>query len=96
MKKLNLVLSIAAGLLGGVLSHYLWTQPVQAQSVVSAPKEIRAQSFVLVDDKGDVQGVFFVDEPKAGPPSIELLDGKGKEIWAAGGRGFKVVPVSPK
>ena len=61
MKKLNLALSIAAGLLGGVLSHYVWTQPVQAQARKPAPKEIRAQSFVLVNDKDQVEGVFSVD-----------------------------------
>jgi hypothetical protein len=92
MKKLNLALSIAAGLLGGVLSHYVWTQPVQAQSRIPAPKEIRAQSFVLVDDKGAVQGVFSIDEPRVGRPSVKLFDSDGREIWSAGGN--RLHPVS--
>ena len=85
MKRLNLALSIAAGLLGGTLSHYLWTQPVQAQSSTTSPKEVRSQSFVLVDDQGIVQGVFTFDERMGAPTTIKLLDGKGREIWEAGG-----------
>ena len=94
MKRLTFVLSIAAGLLGGGLSHYVWTQPVHAQSQTPAPKEIRAQSFVLVNDKGEVQGVFSFDEPKVGRPSIRLFDGNGREIWSAGGA--QVRPLSSK
>jgi hypothetical protein len=48
-RKLNLGLSIAAGLLGGFLSHYISPMPVHAQTQAAPPKEIRAQSFVLVD-----------------------------------------------
>lgn len=87
MKKMNFLLSIAAGLLGGVISHYMWTQPVHAQSIAPAPKEVRAQSFVLVDDKGNVQGVFSVGPSQGGLPVITLFDGKGHEIWMAGGLG---------
>jgi hypothetical protein len=85
MKKLNLGLSIAAGLLGGVFSHYVWTQPVQAQNQAPAPKEMRAQSFVVVNDKGEIQGVLTFGEPKGDRTSIKLYDGKGREIFTAGG-----------
>jgi hypothetical protein len=85
MKSLPLVLAIATGLLGGVVSHYVWPQPVHAQSQATAPKEVRAQSFVLVNDKGEVQGVFSFDESQAGRPTIKLFDGNGREIWSAGG-----------
>ena len=85
MKKLNLGLSIAAGLLGGVFSHYVWTQPVQAQNQVPAPKELRAQSFVVVNDKGEIQGVLTFGEPKGDRTGIKLYDGKGREIFTAGG-----------
>jgi len=94
MNKLSLGLSIAAGLFGGVLSHYVWTQPVHAQSQAAAPKEVRAQSFVLVNDKGEVQGVFTFDEPKGGRPSVKLLDGKGHEIWSAGGNPLRPLESS--
>ena len=90
MKKLNVPLSIAAGLLGGLLSHYIWTPPVHAQSAESAPKEIRAQSFVLVDSKGVAQGVFSVDE-SGRIPTIKLHDGYGQEIWQAGGSGIRLI-----
>lgn len=90
MKKLNVPLSIAAGLLGGLLSHYIWTPPVHAQSAESAPKEIRAQSFVLVDSKGVAQGVFSVDE-SAGMPTIKLHNREGQEIWQAGGSGVRLI-----
>ena len=85
MTKLNVVACAAAGLLGGVLSHYIWTQPVQAQARIPDPKEVRAQSFVLVNDKGQVEGVFSFEESKPGRSSVKLFDGKGHEIWRAGG-----------
>jgi hypothetical protein len=92
MKKLNVALSVACGLFGGVLSHYVWTQPVHAQGLAAAPLEIRAQSFVLVNGKGDVEGVFSFEQHKHGPPTIKLLDGNGHEIWkAGGGNGLELV-----
>lgn len=94
MKKLNLALAIVAGLLSGVLSHYVWTQPVQAKSRIPAPKEVRAQSFVLVNDKGEVQGVFSFDESKLGRPSVKLFDSKGREIWSAGGNLLRPLDVN--
>lgn len=95
MKKVNLVLSMAAGLLGGALLHYVWTQPVHAQSPASAPKEIRSQSFVLEDDKGNVQGVFSFDAGKHGSPTtIKLMDGNGRELWQVGGNGMRLLGSS--
>jgi hypothetical protein len=85
MKRLNLGLSIAAGLLGGVFSHYIWTQPVQAQNQPTVTKEVRAQSFVVVNEKGDVQGVLTFGEPKNGRTSVKLFDANGREIFSAGG-----------
>jgi hypothetical protein len=85
MKKLNVVLSIAAGLFGGVLSHYVWTQPVQAQARIPAPKEIRAQRFVLGNDKDEVEAVFSFDQSRLGRPIVKLFDSEGHEIWSAGG-----------
>jgi len=91
MKKLNIGLSIAAGLLAGVFSHYIWTQPVQAQNQPApnqnqpVPKEVRAQSFVVVNDKGEVQGVLTFGEPDKGRTSVKLYDSNGREIFSAGG-----------
>ena len=85
MKKMNIGLSIAAGLLGGIFSHYVWTQPVQAQNQLPAPKEVRAQSFVVVNEKGELQGVLTFGEPKNGRTSVKLFDSNGREIFSAGG-----------
>lgn len=98
MKKLNVALSIAAGLLGGVVSHFVWTQPVhaQVQSTSPAPQEIRSQSFVLVDAKGNIQGIFSFGENKDGYPIIKLLDGQGRQIWTAGGSGLLTLSTNSK
>lgn len=64
LRKLNPVLALAAGLLGGILSRYLAPPPVHAQAPATqaqstpAPEEIRAQSFTLVDGSGAVVGTF--------------------------------------
>ena len=81
MNKQNLVLSFAAGLLGGAISHYLSPQLVHAQS--QAPKEIRAESFVLVNANGTMLGTL---SDEGGRPSLRLFDARGQEIWSAGGR----------
>ena len=81
MNKRNVVLSFAAGLLGGGISHYLSPQLVQAQS--QAPKELRAESFVLVNEKGTILGTL---SDEAGRPSLKLFDDRGREIWSAGGK----------
>lgn len=81
--KRNIVLPLAAGLLGGILSHYaLVTPPVQAQSQAVPPREIRAQSFVLMNERGEIGGTFAFDDQ--GRPVIQLFQ-RGREIWRAGG-----------
>ena len=81
MKKRNVALSFAAGLLGGAISHYLSPQLVHAQS--QAPKELRAESFVLVNEKGTILGTL---SDEGGRPSLKLFDDRGREIWSAGGK----------
>jgi len=56
MNKRNIVLSFAAGLLGGAISYYVSPQLVHAES--QAPKELRAQSFILVNEKGTILGTL--------------------------------------
>lgn len=86
-RKLNLTLALAAGLLGGVLSRYLAPLPVLAQT--GPAKEIRAQSFVLIDGNNNVVGTFTAS-PLAAPgkpiqnQTVILLDRNDKEIWRAG------------
>ena len=78
MNKRSIVLSFAAGLLGGVLSHYLSPQLVHAQS--QEPREFRAERFVLVNDKGTVVGTLAHE---GGKPYLKLFDEHGREIWSA-------------
>ncbi len=80
--KLNIGLSLAAGLLGGLLSHYI-SLPVHAQSNV-APQKIVAQSFILVDNQGVPAGVFGFG--KDGSATIELFDKTGRVIWSENGK----------
>jgi hypothetical protein len=101
-RKLNLVLAFSAGLLGGVLSRWMTPTPVLAQTpaapaVAQVPKDIRAQRFTLVGEDGTVLGTFGVDPATRvngrvkGNPTIRLFDDGGKEIWSAGGSGFRTL-----
>jgi hypothetical protein len=82
MRRRNVALAFGAGLLGGVLSHYLSPQVAQAQPPAPMVREERAKSFVLVDDKGVVLGRFCNERGRA---SLKLFDERGHEIWAIGG-----------
>jgi hypothetical protein len=81
-RKLNLSLTFAAGLVGGLLSHYILPAPVLAQS--GAPKQITAQSFVLVDEKNNTVGTFKPLQKPDEPPTVILIDKDGRELWRAG------------
>jgi|SRR5580658_4239530 hypothetical protein len=85
--KVNLSLAVAAGLLGGLLSSSLpsvFAQTRLAPSArASAPMEVRAQSFVLVDGGGREVGRFTF-QPPSGPGQasvVVLLDPEGHEVW---------------
>src|SRR5215469_13952611 len=54
--KLAMTVGLVAGFIGGAMSHVFFPTPVQAQG--TAPTEIRAQKFVLVDPTGTPRGVF--------------------------------------
>ena len=75
-KNMTLVLAFAAGVVGGMLSHYLTPTIALAQSQNVAPKEVRAQSFVLVDAKGVARGVFAIETN--GFPTIEAMSEGGR------------------
>jgi hypothetical protein len=78
-RTLTLALTLAAGLLGGTLSRYVNPTTVFAQAQSTAPKEIRAQRFTLVDEKGNVRGVFAIENL---PPVniVEMEKGAGKAV----------------
>ena len=81
MKKLNWVLAVAAGFVGGALSHYLAPTPVRAEALPPVSAEVRARSFLLVNEYGSVIGKFTAD--RGGRPSIRLFDASGREVWSA-------------
>ena len=81
-RKLNLILGLAAGLVGGLLSRYLVPSPVYAQAQIPAPREMRAQSFVLVNAQGVALGLMGFDPQ--GHPVIKLVDEGGRTLWSAG------------
>ena len=77
MNKSNLLLSIAAGVLGGAVSMFFAQPTAHAQAQV--PEEIRAQRFSLVDQQGKTFGSFSFDE--SGRPQIVLRDRAGHDVW---------------
>ena len=77
-RTMHITLALAAGLLGGLLSRYLTPTPVFAQAQAPAPKEIRAQSFVLVNKQGAPLGRIGFDAE--GIPNITLVDENGRTI----------------
>ena len=83
MRKLNLALALASGLVGGIVAHYLAPLSVEAQSPAPVPTEVRARSFILVNDKGTVVGKFSAEPGSR--PAIRLFDASGREIWSAEG-----------
>ncbi|HEY7680859.1 MAG TPA: hypothetical protein VIC04_10110 [Terriglobia bacterium] len=83
MKKPNLTLSLAAGLLGGLLSHYALVAPSVHAQAQTPPEVVRAQSFVLMNERGEIGGVFRFDDQ--GRPVIQLFH-DGREIARLGGR----------
>jgi hypothetical protein len=81
--KLHIVLAITAGFLGGTLSHYI-SQP----ALVS--RELRAKSFVLVNDEGSPVSTFSFEGSRAkGTSGVKLIDQDGHEILSVGGRTYR-------
>jgi hypothetical protein len=71
--KLSVSLALIAGLLGGLLTRYIAPPAAFAQTQASVTKEIRAQSFVLVDPSDRAVGTFTVEPagPGAGGPFFQ-------------------------
>jgi hypothetical protein len=98
-KTLTVALALAAGLLGGLLTRYIAPLATFAQNQSPITKEIRAQSFTLVDSSDRTLGVFTAEPSKAinpypgglTPMRIVLRDSNGREIWSAGGSGIRPV-----
>lgn len=98
-KSVTIVLALAAGLAGGMLSRFVAPPAAHAQQQQPPAKEVRAQSFVLVDSADNIVGTFTYEQRQyhaftgpfgsqivpAGPARIVLKDAGGREIWSAGG-----------
>ena len=94
-KALTVTLALVAGLVGGLLTRYIVPPVALAQNQAPITKEIRAQSFTLVDPSDHTVGTFtyepaprsFAIRPTT-PPRIVLRDSGGRELWSAGGTGI--------
>ena len=76
----TIAVALTAGMLGGLASRYLSPAVVYAQVPSQAPKELRAQSFVLVNAQGVPLGVMGIDPQ--GWPMITLKNETGTTIWS--------------
>jgi hypothetical protein len=94
-KTLTLILALAAGILGGLLTRYTGPPTAFAQKLAPIAKEIRAESFSLVDSSDRVLGTFTAESapgisPLSSRTRIVLRDSSGRVIWsAAGGNGVR-------
>ena len=70
------LLAFAAGLAGGLVSQRIGASSVHAQASTPAPKEIRAEKFVIVDESGAPRGALGI-APRRNWPELELIDQKG-------------------
>lgn len=97
-RNLPLVLALAAGVLGGILSRYITPQSVYGQAQTPNTVEVRSQRFSVVDPQGRVVGTFSGEITKAPDdrllPRIALVDPTGRELWSAGGS--KLKPLGSK
>ena len=59
--KLSIALALVAGLLGGLLTRYIAPPATFAQNQAPITKEMRAQSFTLVDSSDHTLGVFTAE-----------------------------------
>jgi len=83
--KANWILCLAAGIIGGVVSHFAWIQPVHAQAFrPQVPQELRAQQFVIVDEKDKTYATLGVTEQN-GREVFEIIGKDGQVIAKAGG-----------
>jgi hypothetical protein len=101
-RTLTVALALAAGFVGALLTRYITPPAASAQNQTPVAKEIRAQSFTLVDSSDRVAGTFTVEPvnrvpqaPNQLPPQrIVLRDFNGREIWSAGGNAIR--PLSER
>ena len=69
-KTLTIALGLGAGLLGGLLTRYIAPPAAHAQDQAAVAKEIRAQSFTLVDEFNHTAGTFTYEPRPAARMTI--------------------------
>jgi hypothetical protein len=108
-KHVIVVVPFVAGLLGGLLARYAEPPTAFAQDQAPVAKEIRAQSFTLVDSHDVAMGTFTVrSEPGTQTVTlpggrrvpmhsrIVLVDPVGQEIWSANGNLFRPLSANAR
>jgi hypothetical protein len=86
--KTTIALALTAGFIGGIVSQRIAPPSAYAQAQAPIPREIRAESFVIVDENGSPRGAFGIDR-RDGSPNIEILtDTKGHLAWVRWGGPF--------
>ena len=106
-QKSHVIFAFIAGMVGSAIMHYLAPPLAFAQDQTSVAKEVRAQSFTLVDSSNNVVGTFtsetlpgaylrFAPGAPANLPSrIVLRDPKGRVIWTPDSS-TKMLPLTMK
>jgi hypothetical protein len=87
--KANWVLCLVAGIIGGAVAHFAWIPPVHAQVFDIVPQQVRAQQFVLVDEKDRTFATLAVTEIN-GKEVFEII-GKDGQVIAKLGQGPSVI-----
>src|SRR5258706_16316019 len=78
MRPVGVILSLAAGLLGGVVApHILPVTPVHAQAQAPPPKIVEAGTFKLVNSAGHVAGALAIYAARWGVLTVFCAEGKG-------------------
>ena len=84
MKPVSVILSLAAGVLGGVVAPHIFpVTPVHAQAQPSPSKIVEAGTFRLVNNAGHVAGTLAIDA--AGSGVLTMFDADGKVIFTTSG-----------
>jgi hypothetical protein len=81
----NIAIALIAGLIGGLGTRYISPAPVFAQTPAPTTKEIRAQSFTLVDPSDRTIGTF----------SAEPVANRRRAIIRNPGGDQTIVDISP-
>lgn len=91
--KTTIALALGAGIIGGMLTRHVAPPSVSAQDKALVTREMRAQSFVLVDPADRVVGTFTTEpvrvlsmrrppEPGTAPRTVVLRDPTGHLLWS--------------